>query len=141
MPYATPDDLNARLGADLLAFLADDDGDAAPDADILNAALDDATAKIDAMLARRYVVPFDPVPERLVRIAVTLAVGHLYLRRREAMPRETAVACSRARAELRDLATARAVLPETVPRASRHNTESTTRHQPKRFDRKNLKPF
>lgn len=141
MPYATPTDLAERLGPDLLAFLADDDGDAAPDTPILTAALDDATAQIDAMLARRYAVPFDPVPERLVRLTVTLAVHHLYLRRREALPPETALACTRARAELRDLATARAVLPETVPRASRQSTESTTRNQPKRFDRKNLKPF
>lgn len=141
MPYATPDDLADRLGPELLTFLADDDGDAVPDTPILLAALHDAASQIDTMLARRYVVPFDPVPERLIRITVDLAVRNLYLRRREAMPEETAIAWTRARAELRDLATARSVLPDTVPRASRHNTESTTRGQPKRFDRKTLKPF
>jgi phage gp36-like protein len=141
MPYATPDDLTARLGPDLAAFLADDDLDAAPDTSILTAALDDASAQIDAALSRRYAVPFDPVPERLVRLTVDLAVRHLYLRRREAIPSETDLAYAQALAELVDLATGRAQLHGAAPRTSRLNTESTTRDQPKRFDRENLKPF
>jgi phage gp36-like protein len=141
MPYATTDQLLERLGSDLAALLADEDGDAAPDAAILLAALEDATAQIDAALSRRYAVPFDPPPERLVRLAVDLAVRQLYARRREAMSAEAERAYTLAVAELRALAGGSAELAGASPRVAPLAAESTTRHQAKKFDRDSLEPF
>lgn len=141
MPYATPSHLTARLGTDLAALLADEDGDAAPDVAILDAALADASAHIDAALARRYAVPFDPAPDRLIRLAVDLAVRHLYARRREAISPEAETSYTHALAELRDLAAGLADLPGVAPRLSPLDTESTTRGQPKHFTRETLDPF
>lgn len=141
MPYASLTDLASRLGPELLAFLADDDGDAAPDDAILAAALDDASARIDAALARRYAVPIDPAPDRLIRLAVDLAVALLYHRRREALPAEAASAYARALLDLIDLADGRAALPGVAPRVSPLHSGSTTLDQPKRFNRDTLEPF
>lgn len=141
MPYASTTDLFARLAPDLLSLLADDDGDAAPDTAILTAALDDASAQIDAALARRYAVPIDPAPDRLVRLAVDLAVAFLYRRRREALPAEAAAALTEALLDLVDLADGTAALPGVAPQTSPLDSTSTTLDQPKRFDRDTLKPF
>ena len=54
MPYAALTDLEARFGAEELVKLADRDRDGTADPVVVEAALADAAAEIDAALARKY---------------------------------------------------------------------------------------
>jgi len=69
MSYATSDDLAARFGATELDQLADRNGDGLPDDGVVQGALADADAEIDAYLAGRYPLPLAHVPPVLARIA------------------------------------------------------------------------
>ena len=81
--YATHSDIEARLDPKHLAELADDNGDGLADASILEAAIADADALIDAHLESRYSLPLATVPPLLCKISADLAVGNLFARRRE----------------------------------------------------------
>jgi len=78
MPYCDQADLDNRFGAEEIARLLDRDGDGQPDAGVLDAALADADAVIDAWLSRRYAVPLSPVPAPLVRLACVVTRFFLY---------------------------------------------------------------
>lgn len=77
MPYATLADLQNRYGEDAITVLADRDGDGAADAGVVDRALADADAEIDAYLAERYQLPLSPVPPLLTRLACEIAVYRL----------------------------------------------------------------
>lgn len=78
MPYATPDDLEARYGADELVQLTDRVGAGVPDADVVARALADADAEIDGYLASRYSLPLEHTPTMLARIACDIARYRLW---------------------------------------------------------------
>lgn len=141
MSYAQVDDIKTRLGADLVALLADEDGDGAGDLSILEAALEDADAEIDAALAGRYATPVASPPAVLRRIAADLAVHFLFVRRREAIAPEHERRWAEARRQLEAWAEGRADLHGAEPRLAGLRSESTTRDQRKRFDRETLEPF
>ena len=141
MSYASEPDLKDRLGGDLLAALADENGDGAPDSTILQAALDDAAAEIDSTLAFRYAVPVNPAPEILRRINADLAAQFLFLRRREAISPEQLRRAAGARAQLLAWAEGRSDLDGASPRLRAFKTESLTREQEKLFDRETLEPY
>lgn len=141
MPYATEQDLKDRLGSDLLAALADENGDGAPDTAILQAALDDASAEMDSTLALRYAVPVNPAPEILRRINADLAAHFLFLRRREAVSPEQLRRASHARAELLAWAEGRSDLEGAAPRLHALKSESLTREQEKIFGRDTLESY
>ena len=77
MAYATTTDLTERYGADLLLLIADRNGDGAADAGVLEQALQDATAEIDAYLAAQYDLPLSETPAVLTRLAADIAVYRL----------------------------------------------------------------
>ena len=81
MGYCTYSDVETRIGAADLTALADYDGDGLPDADVVAAAIDDASALIDSYLSVRFAVPVSPVPDALQTRAVNLAVYFLRLGR------------------------------------------------------------
>ena len=81
--YASKSDLEKRLGADILVSLTDDNRDGVADEDIINAALNQASSKIDLFLCSRYTVPLTYVPSIITEICVSLAIPLLYVRRRE----------------------------------------------------------
>lgn len=73
MTYATRQDLETRFGADEVAGL-----DTAADGSTIQAALDDATARIDTMISSRYRLPLPSVPKILTAIACDVARMRLY---------------------------------------------------------------
>ncbi|MBI2278192.1 MAG: DUF1320 domain-containing protein [Dechloromonas sp.] len=78
MPYATQQDLIERFREDELRQVADVDGSGDIDPAIVNRALEDAGAEIDAALLGRYLLPIAAVPKILTRIACDLARESLY---------------------------------------------------------------
>lgn len=78
MAYATLADLIARFTEVELAQVADTDGTGEIDRALVDRALGDADAEIDAALVGRYTLPIAPVPELLTRIACDLARESLY---------------------------------------------------------------
>lgn len=73
MAYATRADLERRFGAAEVLQLADRDGDGLADAGVIDGALAEAAAEIDAYLAGRYDLPLPVVPPVLERIACDIA--------------------------------------------------------------------
>jgi phage gp36-like protein len=82
MPYATPDDLAVRYGADQLVDLTDRDADGLADDPQIAQALEDASHEIDGYLAARYRLPLPATPKLLARIACDIAVYRLLSLRR-----------------------------------------------------------
>jgi phage gp36-like protein len=80
MAYCTQADLEKLVPVQELAELTTESG-GQPESEVVEVCLARAAAEIDAYLAGRYVVPFNPVPERVKSLAVDLAIYHLYSRR------------------------------------------------------------
>lgn len=92
MPYATPADLALAMPPVTLRQLANDDPAAeSPDPTIVQAALDHASARIDAALAAAGARLPDPPPAIIREAAVGLARAWLYHRRPEGMDYPEAV--------------------------------------------------
>lgn len=72
--YATRTDIEERYGADLLAVIADVDGDGVVDDAVVERALADASGEVDTYVSARYSLPLPSVPTALVRVAVDIAV-------------------------------------------------------------------
>lgn len=141
MAYAQETDLRNRLGGDLIGLIADEDGDGTGDASILAAALEDASAEIDAALAARYVTPLTPVPANILRLTVDIAVYFLFIRRRGAIGDEHLNRWKEGREYLDALARGRAELRGAAERLGALKSDSTTREQSRRFDRSQLDPY
>lgn len=78
MAYATLQDLIDRFGEGELAQVADTLGSDEIDPTVVDRALLDAAAEIDAALVGRYALPMASVPVLLTRIACDLARESLY---------------------------------------------------------------
>jgi len=87
MAYATQTDLEALVSSNLLVLVSDDNADKAADTSVVTAALDDATAQIDAALVSRgiYTVPVTSPGTYLKGLCCRLAVKYLCSVRRPAM--------------------------------------------------------
>lgn len=78
MSYATLDDMVTRFGAETLLQLTQRDAaQAAFDAAVVQAALDDATDLVDGYAAGRYAVPLTPVPAPVRRWCADIARYYL----------------------------------------------------------------
>lgn len=77
MAYATKKDIEDRYGRDLLARIADKNGNGMVDTKAVEKALADAADEIDAHLSARYELPLPEVPGLLVRLCVDMAVYFL----------------------------------------------------------------
>jgi phage gp36-like protein len=76
--YATLDALSDRLGADTLLQLADRSGAGVVDQGVVDRALADTDAVIDASLAVRYRLPLAAVPAIVVDLALSIASYKLH---------------------------------------------------------------
>lgn len=77
MAYATLQDLIVRFGEDQVLLAADRDDDGTVDQDVVDVALDDATAEIDTYLAEVYTLPLATVPTVLTRLCADVAMHRL----------------------------------------------------------------
>ena len=136
--YATKSELEKRIGADTLVILADDNNDGAADDAVINAALDQASSRMDAILGARYAVPLDPVPPVLAWISVSLAVPLLFARQREALPPDHAGQEAAAMEFLSLIRRGEISLSGISPRTL---SESTTRGEEKHFSPGRLSEF
>lgn len=73
MSYAALADLVERYGEDEILRLSDREGTGEINDDIVNKALEDATAEIDTYLSGRYNLPLSPVPKVIKRLACDIA--------------------------------------------------------------------
>ncbi|HPQ94782.1 MAG: DUF1320 domain-containing protein [Thiothrix sp.] len=80
--YCTQLDIAERIGQQELLQLTDRSRTGQVDSVAVERAIADAGAEMDGYLAGRYVLPFDPAPPLLVRIAVDIAVYQLFSVRR-----------------------------------------------------------
>lgn len=86
MAYCTQDDIVQQLDEDTLIQLTDDEGAGSVDTAVVNRAIADAGATIDAYCQGRYSVPLDPVPDMIRQLSVDIAIYNLYSRRADAVP-------------------------------------------------------
>lgn len=75
--YATSQDVIDRYGSDALLLLADRDNDGLVESTVVDTALADASAEMDAYLAVRYTLPFATPPALLVHLCVDIAIYRL----------------------------------------------------------------
>jgi len=139
--YCDYDDLKARLAEESLIALSDDDGDGEADDGVIDAAIADADAEIDARLAPRYAVLFETAPAIVRSLSAVLAIERLYLRRRETSPEDLRDAISAARNLLGRLADGTADIREPNLRAGRPVSDSTTRGAGRTFGTQELAAF
>lgn len=78
MGYVTKADLIARYGEEELIRLTDRAGAGVIDDAVLNVAIADVDAEVDAHLASRYTLPLAEVPSVLTRAAATIAFAELH---------------------------------------------------------------
>ncbi len=78
MPYATQQNITDRYSRDMLLLIADRDGDGIADPEVVDPAIDDASAEIDTYVGKRYELPMAaPLPEVLTRLCVDIVVYRL----------------------------------------------------------------
>lgn len=126
MPYATAADLAARLDAQLLIELSDDNNDVASDAGVIDALLADASSEIDLFLACRYTTPLENPPAVLKRLCADIAIHGLFARRRSAISPEHATRYAAAIRALGEIAAGRLSLPAVASRPASHSTRDIT---------------
>ncbi len=127
MAYCTQADIEKLVPVHELAELTTESG-SQPDSEVVQACLARAAAEIDAYLAGRYVVPFNPVPDRVKSLAVDLAIYHLYSRR-AVMPEIREKNYQKALAFLREVADGQARLLVDGQEAVRFDSLNTTASQ------------
>jgi len=86
MAYCTLEDILTQLDEDTLIELTDDAGAGTVNGAVVERAIADADAAIDAYCQGRYTLPLSPVPPMIRRISVDMAIYHLYSRRGDAAP-------------------------------------------------------
>jgi phage gp36-like protein len=86
MAYCTQTDILQQIDNDILQSLTDDHNLGQVDDDMVDRAIADADANIDAYCQGRYTVPLDPVPDKIRQISVDIAIYNLYSRRDDTCP-------------------------------------------------------
>jgi len=86
MAYCTRADIEEQLSNDELVELTDDEGFGQVDSAVIDRAIADADAEIDAWCGGRYTVPFAAAPAMVRRASVELAIYNLFSRRLDSVP-------------------------------------------------------
>jgi len=81
MPYCTKADILVYTSDGELAQLTSEEGEIIDDV-VIEKAIIDADATIDAYLSTRYKVPFDPVPPKVSQLSTALSLYNLFSRRK-----------------------------------------------------------
>lgn len=140
MAYCTQSDLLNQITEAEMVQLTDDAGAGAIDSVKVDAALNAASATIDAYSGARYALPLQP-SEKVKHLCIDLAIYELEKRRRR-IREATLAARDAALAFLRDLALGRAVLDQpsgAQPQATEADVKKT--EQERVFSDENLEGF
>jgi len=117
MPYCTKDDLIKQASEERLIELTDDEGVGSVDDNVVTEKIQDADAEIDSYCAKRYEVPFNPVPEIINKLSVDIALYDLYGRRQDILNENVQKRYDDAIKFLKDVAKGLAEIPATPPPA------------------------
>jgi len=82
MAYCTQSDILEQIDEDRLIQLTDDNDAGVIDTDVVDRAIADADAEIDAYCGTRYDTPFSPTPAMIRKISVDIGIYNLFVRRR-----------------------------------------------------------
>ena len=116
MPYADLTGMYNRFSQERVDQLLDRDGDGQPDAGVFDAALADAQAEMDIILAQRYAVPLaDPAPLVITTLACAIILYQLY---RDDPPKLVAKRHAAALLTLEQFASGAASIPGLKPAPS-----------------------
>ena len=141
MAYATYTDLIDQMDEATLIQLADDNADGQADPGVVDAAIAQADAEINARVGGRYAVPLSPVPALAVRFSAMLAAANLYIHRGVDVPDSLAAAVADARSLMNRIGDGKASWGESVqPAADRTALDVRSGSQPRVFDRVKMKP-
>ena len=81
MAYSTIADIKESLDEAVLIYLTDDEGTGTVNDDRVLGAVGKADSEIDGYCQKRYVLPFDPVPNIINTLSVDIAIYQLFSRR------------------------------------------------------------
>ncbi|OIO70887.1 MAG: hypothetical protein COS35_06505 [Zetaproteobacteria bacterium CG02_land_8_20_14_3_00_50_9] len=142
MAYSTYADLIKKHDEQYLIQLSDDDGDGIADAVVIDEAIAQADAEINARISMRYSVPMNPVPALATSISATLAIGNLYSHRGMDKPDTVKDDVKAAIALLDRIGEGRATWGEaTEPAADTAQLDVRISSQTRVFNRNNMSGF
>ena len=139
--YSSIEDIQKRLSTETLLTLADKDEDGQPDTTILEAAIADADAEIDAYLGNRYRVPFEEPPALVRSMSTVLAINVLFSRVPGLVSEEHQQRAVEVRHLLRFLADAELDISQSAEAILRQFVASTTQDIPRVFSQETLSNF
>ena len=140
MSYCTRADIDARLSADELIGLTDNDGLGTPDETRIAQVIADADAEIDSYCAKLYVTPLSPVPAVITKLAADITVYNLYALRRGA-PEDRKQRYQDAIALLKLIAKGDVALGADSPEEAASTSTPQVSHQDRVFSRDTLENF
>lgn len=115
MAYCTTTDLYSQISESDIIAITDDAGAGAINSDIVEQAIADGDAEINAHIAGRYTVPIDPVPEIIKKLSVDFAIYRLSGRRGMSIPEDRKANYNNGVALLRDIQKGDATLGVSTP--------------------------
>lgn len=139
--YCSLEDIRNRLAPNILLQLTDMNGDGQPDTAIVEAAIADADAEIDAYVGNRYRVPFKEPPAIVQQLSALLAIANLFARLPGLMTEEQRYRAEQARRLLRFLAQAELDISQAPETILRRFIASTTQDLSRIFGRDTLSNF
>lgn len=136
--YTSLSQLEKRINPQNILRLADDDIDGVADEQVINQAIADADAVIDAYLRNRYDVPFSTVPDIIESISAVISINNLYARRKELIPDEHKTRFEKAIELLEDIYRGKINIGTDILQSE---LDSTTLNQDKTFSSDSLEDF
>jgi len=142
VPYSSYADLIKKHDEQYLIQLSDDNGDGIADAAVIDEAIAQADAEINARVSRRYAVPMNPVPKLAASLSATLAVGMLYSHRGMDKPQTVTDDVSAAIKLLDRIGDGKAGWGEAIaPVADKTTLDVRMHSQARTFNRTSMKDF
>jgi len=86
MSYSNKSDILKQLAESALIELTDDEGTGSVNDDVVNRAIADSDATIEAYCARRYKIPLSSVPDKVRQVGVDIDIYNLYSRKGDVIP-------------------------------------------------------
>jgi phage gp36-like protein len=141
MAYATQDDLvPLRLTQKDLVQLTDDESTGEVNTDVVTAALEEASGRVDSYCRQRYITPLQQSDD-VKALVLDITLYLLFSRRRETRITDTVQQrFDQAIAFLKDISTGKASLdqPVTAQQAQSASGEAVVTRKPERFSDRNL---